>query len=427
MSEPRSSAVPVGVVTALVGFTSSFAVVLAGLRAVGADASQASSGLVALCVLQGVGTVWLSRRYRTPITLAWSTPGAALLVTSAVVSWRAAVGAFLVTGLLIAATGLWGALGRLVAAIPVWLAHAMLAGILLPLCLAPVLAAVDTPLYVLPIVVVWLVVQRYAPRWSAPAAFAVALVVAVVFAVESDLLAWPDVPGMQLTAPAFEVGAVVGVALPLYVVTMASQNVPGAAVLATAGYTAPWRPTMLLTGLGTALGAPAGAHAINLAAITAALPASPDADPDPAQRWRASQAAGWTYVVLAPLAPALIALVDAGPYGLVESVAGLALLTTFAASLHAAMSSAADRVAAALALLLAASGLSIAGVGSAFWALVVGLVVHAVLRPREAAAATLAAQDAHARDDGAVTGGDVDGEAPDDDILGEPVEDQPAR
>ena len=295
---------------------------LAGLRAVGADESQASSGLVALCVLQGVGTVWLSRRQRTPITLAWSTPGAALLVTSALVSWRAAVGAFLVTGLLIAATGLWGALGRLVAAIPVWLAHAMLAGILLPLCLAPVLAAVDTPLYVLPIVVVWLVVQRYAPRWSAPAAFAVALLVAVVFAVGSDLLAWADVPGMRLTAPAFEVGAIVGVALPLYVVTMASQNVPGAAVLATAGYTAPWRPTMLLTGLGTALGAPAGAHAINLAAITAALPASPDADPDPAQRWRASQAAGWTYVVLAPLAPALIALVDAGPCGLVESVAG---------------------------------------------------------------------------------------------------------
>lgn len=385
MSEPRSTAVSVGVVTALVGFTSSFAVVLAGLRAVGATAAQASAGLIALCVLQGLGTVWLSRRYRRPITLAWSTPGAALLVTASAVSWRAAVGAFLVTGLLIAATGLWGALGRLVSAIPVWLAHAMLAGILLPLCAAPVLTAVETPVYVVPVIVVWLAVQRYAPRWSTPAAFGVAIVVAVVFAAGEGLIDWPDVPGMALTGPAFELSTIIGIALPLYVVTMASQNVPGAAVLAAAGYTAPWRPTMLLTGLATVVGAPAGAHALNLAAITAALPASPEAHPDPAERWRASQAAGWTYVVLAPLAPALIALIDAGPGGLVESVAGLALLTTFAASLHAAMSSAANRIPAALALVLAATGLTIAGVGSAFWALVVGLVVHAVLRPRAAA------------------------------------------
>lgn len=382
LTAARGQTTTTGIVTALVGFTSSFAVVLAGLRATGADPDQAAVGLVTLCVLQGAGTVWLSRRHRIPVTLAWSTPGAALLVAASGTAsgWPAAVGAFAVTGLLIAATGLWARLGRLVAAIPVTLAQAMLAGVLLPLCLAPVHALTATPLVVAPVVAVWLLVHLLAPRWAAPAAFVVALGVALVVGVQDGTQSWPGLPSVTLTMPVLDGTALLGLALPLWIVTMASQNVPGVAVLAAAGYTAPWRPTMLLTGFGTVLGAPAGAHAVNLAAITAALPASPEAHPDPAERWRASAAAGWTYLVLAPLAPALVSLVAGGPPGLVESVAGLALLSTFAAALLAAVSDPDDRVAAVVALLLAASGVTIWGVGSAFWALVAGLLMRTALR-----------------------------------------------
>ncbi|MFC9357128.1 benzoate/H(+) symporter BenE family transporter, partial [Rhodococcus sp. NPDC057014] len=181
---PDSAAQPIsaGIVTALVGFTSSFAVVLTGLTAVGANSAQAASGLLALCVTQALGMLWMSRHYRMPITLAWSTPGAALLAGAGTVSggWPAAVGAFAVVGAAVILTGLWPRLGRLIAAIPPALAQAMLAGVLLPLCLAPVLALRDAPLAVAPVVLVWLVLQRYSPRWAVPAAFAAAAVVIAV-------------------------------------------------------------------------------------------------------------------------------------------------------------------------------------------------------------------------------------------------------
>jgi len=384
--------VSVGIVSAVVGVTSSFAVVLAGLTAAGADPAQASSGLVVLTALMGLATFWLSRRSRRPITVAWSTPGAALLASTGAVAggWPAVVGAFLVTGALIVLTGLWGRLGRIVGAIPAPLAQAMLAGVLLPLCLAPVRALAEQPLLVAPIVVVWVVLQRFAPRWAAPAAFVLALAIVIVLA---DGWSWLQPPTLTVTAPSFSVAAVVGVALPLYVVTMASQNLPGVAVLGAADYQVPWRQAMVVTGAGTMIGATAGAHAINLAAITAALPASPEAHPDPARRWIASQANGVTCLLLAPLATTLAALVAAAPPGVVESVAGLALLGTFAAAVTGAMAvpagAGADpvaRVPAAMAFLFAAAGFTIGGIGSAFWGLVVGIVLHLVLRGRRVSA-----------------------------------------
>lgn len=381
--------VSVGIVAAVVGVTSSFAVVLAGLQAAGADPAQAASGLVVLTLLQGAGTVWLSRRFRRPITIAWSTPGAALLASTGAVAggWPAVVGAFLVTGVLIVLTGLWGRLGRLVGAIPAPLAQAMLAGVLLPLCLEPVRALAEQPLLVAPIVVVWVALQRFAPRWASPAAFALALVIVLVTAGGTD---WLRLPVVTVTVPELSPAAVIGVALPLYVVTMASQNVPGVAVLSAAGYPTPWRHAMVLTGAGTVLGGPAGAHAVNLAAITAALPASAEAHPDPDRRWIAAQAAGWTHLLLAPAATTLAALVAAAPAGVIESVAGLALFGTFASALSSALSSApsttaADpvaRIPAAATFLCAASGLAIAGIGGAFWGLVAGVALHLVLRPR---------------------------------------------
>ncbi|MFR9753460.1 benzoate/H(+) symporter BenE family transporter [Nocardia sp. 004] len=372
-----------GVITALVGFTSSFAVVLSGLTAVGANSAQAASGLLALCCAQAIGMMLLSYRYRMPITLAWSTPGAALLASTAAVAggWPAAIGAFTVTGVLIVLTGLWQRLGALVAAIPTEIAQAMLAGVLLPLCLAPVLAVRTSPATVLPVLLVWLVLQRYAQRWAVLAAFVTAAVCAVIDIVvhhkHLDIAAM--VPSLELTMPQWSWQALIGIAIPLYIVTMAAQNIPGVTVLASFGYQVPWRAAMTVTGLGTVLGAPAGGHAINLAAISAALSAAPTAHPDPRRRWVAAFTTGATYLLLTIGSAALVTLIVIAPAGTLETVAGLALLATLAAALSAALR-AEHREAGIVTFVVAASGISFAGIGAAFWALLAGLAVRAVLR-----------------------------------------------
>jgi benzoate membrane transport protein len=381
-----SRPVVAGFVTALVGFTSSFAVVLSGLKAVGADPAQAASGLLALTVAVGVGVLWLSWRSKVPVTLAWSTPGAALLATSGTVDggWPAAVGAFLAAGILIAMTGLVPALGRLMAKIPATLAQAMLAGVLLQLCLAPFKALADVPLFIAPVIACWLVMMKFAPRWSVPAALLVALVVIGISlaAGGTSLNGTTVLPAFDWTTPTFSLQAMAGIALPLFVVTMASQNVPGVAVLRSFGYQTPWRASMLVTGAGTALAAPFGAHAINLAALSAALAAGEEAGPDRSRRWVAGFTSGLAYLVLAAFSTALVTLVAAAPPGMLEAVAGLALLGTLASSISAALADPEDRIAPAVTFLMAASGLGLAGVGSAFWALAIGLAVRAVLSPR---------------------------------------------
>ena len=387
MSQDHSPVVA-GVVAAVVGFSSSFVVVLAGLAAVGATPAQAASGLLALCVAQALGMAWLAVRHRTPLSLAWSTPGAALLVSTGAVAggWSAAVGAFLATAALIALTGLVPALGDLVARIPPGLARAMLAGVLLPICLEPVLGVAAAPLLVGPVVLAWLVGQRLFPRWAVPASLVVALVVVLVETAGEVALA-DATPALAWTTPTWSVPALVGIALPLYVVTMASQNVPGVAVMAGNGYRVPWRETMVVTGLGTALAAPLGGHAVNLAAITAAMVAGPEGGPDRSQRWRGAVGAAVTYLVLAAAAAGLTALVTAAPDGVVQAAAGLALLGTLAVSLADALADPAERVAAVACLVVAASGVTVLGVGAAFWALLVGLVVRSVV-PRAALSAS---------------------------------------
>ncbi|MBO3663464.1 benzoate/H(+) symporter BenE family transporter [Microbacterium stercoris] len=372
-----------GITTALVGFASSSAVVLAGLKAAGATPAQAASGLVVLCLTQALGMLWLAQRTKLPVVLAWSTPGAALLAAGSVPEggWPAAIGAFLVTGALIALTGLWPALARLVGAIPAPIAQAMLAGVLVGLCLAPVRAAIDLPAAILPIVLVWLVLIRFAPTWASPAAFAAGLVVLSVEAAAAGGVEGPLLPVLEPVAPAFTLPALVGLALPLYVVTMASQNVPGSAVLSSYGYRVPWRESMVVTGVGTMAGAPFGGHAINLAAITAALAAAPDAHPDPAQRWRTVRVSAVIYLVLAALSTALTTLVGVEP-AVLGAVAGLALLPTLASSLRAAMSDEHARIPAVLTFVIGASGVTVAGIGAAFWALLAGLLAYGLLRRR---------------------------------------------
>ncbi|MFT4128319.1 MAG: benzoate/H(+) symporter BenE family transporter [Gordonia sp. (in: high G+C Gram-positive bacteria)] len=376
--------ISVGVTTTLVGFTSSFAVVLAGLEAVGATAAQATTALVALCVLMGAGTIVLSLRHQQPFMVAWSTPGAAILVAAGTVDggWPAAVGAFLVTGALIVLTAALPGLGGLVGAIPAPLAQAMLAGVLLSLCVQPVTAFAQTPLLVGPVLLIWLLLARVAPRWAAPVAFAVAVVMAVIdVIVRGDHFAFAA-PAFAITAPAFTLPAIVGIAIPLYIVTMASQNVPGATIMASHGFTVPWRESLLITGAETMVGAPAGAHAVNLAAITAALPASEEAHPDPARRWIAAHTCGWAYVALAGLTPVLVTLAAAAPAGLIQAVAGLALLGTLGSALTAAMAERSRQLAVIVTFLTAASPIVLAGIGSSFWSLVAGLIVWGVFTVR---------------------------------------------
>ncbi|NPC95689.1 benzoate/H(+) symporter BenE family transporter [Nocardioides sp. zg-DK7169] len=380
-----------GVVTAVVGFSSSFVVVLAGLGAVGASPAEAASGLLVLCLAQAAGMLWLSLRHRTPLTLAWSTPGAALLLTSGAADggWPAAVGAFVLCGVLVALTGLVPWLGALVARIPPPIARAMLAGVLVPICLEPVTGLVDAPLLVGPVVATWLLVHLVSRRWAVPAALAVALLVALV-----DVLGGPGldsaalVPTLTWTTPEWTLGAVLAIALPLYVVTMASQNVPGVAVMAGHGYAVPWRESMGVTGLATVAAAPFGGHAVNLAAITAAMAAGPLAGADRSRRWLASVSAAATYAVLALASGALVALLAAAPPEVLPAAAGLALLGTLGASLAGALADEDTREASVVCFVVAASGVTVLGIGAAPWALVAALVVLPFVRDRSAPAMT---------------------------------------
>lgn len=281
-------------------------------------------------------------------------------------------------------TGLWPALGRLVGRIPRPIANAMLAGILFPLVLAPVRAAVEIPLLALPVILLWLILLRLLPRWAVPASIALAIVLLLV--TDGGALAGaPLLPSLEFVTPVFEIGAVVGIGLPLYVVTMAGQNIPGIAVLSSFGYEAPSRPAIVSSGALSGVAAVFGGVPINLAALSAALTAGPEASPLPEKRWIASVSAGASYLVLGAVAGAASALVSSASPLLIEAVAGLALLGVFVSAVQGAVEDASLRLPAAATLLVTASGTAIAGIGSAFWGLVVGLVVLAWLRPRRAA------------------------------------------
>ncbi|WKL40837.1 benzoate/H(+) symporter BenE family transporter [Sinorhizobium meliloti] len=343
-----------GVLIAFVGFASSFAVVLHGLTGVGANEAQAASGLMALSISMGVCAILVSTVTRLPVSIAWSTPGAALLASSGVVEggFNAAVGAFLVCGLLIIIAGLWKPLGRIVSAIPPALANAMLAGVLLSLCFAPVKAIAFNPLFGLPIVLAWAVVGSVSRLYAVPAALiAFVLVVALGIDMPEGALAGLSaalVPQVEFVSPSFSTSALISIALPLFIVTMASQNIPGIAVLKVNDYHPDPGPLFATTGLFTLLSAPFGGHAVNLAAITAAMCAGSDSHPDRARRYWSAINAGIAYVVFGLLAGAVTTFVSLAPSVLIEAVAGLALIGAFSSSAVAAFTNAETREAAAI-------------------------------------------------------------------------------
>jgi len=381
-----------GVVTALVGFTSSFAVVIAGLRVIGATERQAASGLLVLSVSMGVAGIVFSARHRMPISIAWSTPGAALLVSVGAArahsghggeaGYREALGAFAVAGLLTLVTGFSRTLTRWIATIPAPISAAMLAGVIAPICLESAQAAVHLPRLALPALAVWVVLGRFAKRWAVPASLATAFIGLALDPSTRGHLTGGLLPTLTATAPRFDIGTLISLAVPLYLVTMASQNLAGIAVMRGYGYEPPIREVLMGTGAATTLGAPFGGIAINFAAITAALAASPDAHRDPHRRWIAATTAGALYVVLGLAAAAATALLIAAPPLLIEGVAGLALLPALGAALTTALTETRYREPAAAAFVTTASGITVAGIGAAFWGLLVGLTLLAASQLR---------------------------------------------
>ena len=375
-------AVAAGLLAAFVGFASSFAVVLQGLIAVGATRAEAASGLMALAIAMGAGGAIASLWRRQPISIAWSTPGAALLATSGAPEggFPVAVGAFLVCGALIVLAGLFKPLGRAVERIPPALANAMLAGVLLGLCLAPVRAMGSVPLLAAPVALVWALVFHFKRLYAVPAA--VLAVVGLIVLQGMPAMSGSLWPAPVLVRPVFTLAAALGLGVPLFLVTMASQNIPGMAVLHLYGYRPPASPLFVLTGAFSVLAAPFGGHAVNLAAITAALCAGPDAHPDPAKRYWAAVVAGLAYIVFGLLAGAATAFIAASPPVLIEAVAGLALLGAFGSALLGAVSAAEGREAALVTFLVTASGQGFLGISGAFWGLLAGAAMLGLGRLR---------------------------------------------
>lgn len=369
-----------GFVVAIVGFFSSFPILLQGIVQVGASPVQAASGLMAAAVAMGLAGVVLSLWQKMPISVAWSTPGAALLAVTApdAAGFGGAVAGFIVAGALTVIAGFWRPLARLATAIPAPVTQAMLAGILLSICAAPVIAVAEVPQYALPIIATWFVVGRFARLFSTPAAV-IAMVVVIVVA-NGGALPVPEhvLTKPEFAAPVFSLSAVVGIGLPLFIVTMATQNVPGMSVLSINGFHPPAGPMFSGVGGFSVVSAPFGAPATCLAAITAAMCASEDAHPDPAQRYMAAVWAGGFYCVLGVFAGVITAFTAIAPAHVLATLAGVALVGVFAGSAAGALQEKDGREAAALTFLVTASGVSFFGLGAAVWGLVVGCIAYAL-------------------------------------------------
>ena len=376
-------AVVAGFVAVLVGYTSSVVIIFQAAAAFGATPAQTTSWIWALGLGMGLTSLGLSWWYRMPVLTAWSTPGAALLVTAgAGVPMSDAIGAFVLCALLITVAGVTGAFARVMDRIPQALAAALLAGVLARFAFDAFASLQSQFALVFTMFVVYLLGRRLWPRYAVPSVLAAGVAVA---ALQGQL----HLGGVQwswavpvFTMPSFSLQATIGVALPLFIVTMASQNLPGVAAQRAAGFDVPVSPVIATTGMATLLLAPFGGYALNLAAITAAICMGREAHEDPAQRWTASAAAGVIYIVVGLLGGAVVGLIAAFPKELVLAVAGFDLLGTIGGGLTTAMKDERQREAALITFIVTASGLSLWGVGAAFWGVVAGAAALAVQRLR---------------------------------------------
>lgn len=384
MALPLSlSTIVAGFVTVLVGFSSSAAVVFQAATALGAGPAEIASWMWAIGIGIGVVGIGLSLRFRIPVVVAWSTPGAAMLVTAADGrTMPEAIGAFVVSALFITVAGFSGVFARALHRIPVSLASAMLAGVLVRFGLDAFIAMKTEPALAIGMLVAYLVARRLSPRYAVVTALAAGVLIAGV----SGLL---HVDGLGLalatpvwTTPEFSVPALVGIAVPLFIVTMASQNVPGIAVLKASGYEPPVSLLVGWTGAVNLVMAPFGGFTLNLAAITAAICMGREAHPDPARRYHAAVWAGIFYFLIGVSGATVGAVFAAFPKELVMAIAGLALFGTIGNGLAAALGDESRREPALITFLVTASGVTLAGIGAAFWGLVAGALATFVLRYR---------------------------------------------
>ncbi len=381
------SSIVAGFVAMMTGYTSSLALMFQAGRAAHLSDAQISSWIWALSVGMALTTIVLSLRYRAPIVIAWSTPGAALLITSLPnVTYPAAIGAFLVCAILLVLVGVTGVFDSVMKRLPSSLAAALLAGILFRIGIGLFTAAEHDTALVIAMLLTYLVIKRFAPRYAVVTALLAGIAVSAAlglldFSHFSVALARP-----VLTIPTFSWSAVISIGIPLFIVAMASQNVPGLAVLRADGYDTPSSPLITATGIASVLFAPFGSHGVNLAAITAAMCTGPDAHPDPQRRYTAAVWCGVFYLIAGTLGATIAALFGAFPRTLVISIAALALFGSIMNGLANAMADMRQREPALITFMVTASGLTLLSIGSAFWGLVAGVLAYAILTVRKPAA-----------------------------------------
>ena len=360
------------------GFGSTLAVVVAAAHAVGATAAQTSSWVAALCLGIAATSAWLSLRSRMPVVTAWSLAGAALIAAGPRgTDLHQAVGAFMLSGALMVASGVIAPLGHAIGRLPSAIAGAMLAGVLLRFVLGLFQVAPVAPALVLPLLLLFLALRQVTP------ASAVLIVILAGIGL-APLLGFaipmprPEFATLVWVRPDFTPQALIGLGLPLFVVTMATQQIAGFAVLRVSGYPPPVRPILVSTGIASIVGAAFGGHSTNLSAVTAAICTGPEAHPDPRRRWLTGPLYALCYLALAASGSSLVALFAALPPPLVATITGLALLAPLSGALHAGFAPEADRFTSALTFGVTASGASLLGIGAPFWGLVAGVIALAI-------------------------------------------------
>jgi benzoate membrane transport protein len=380
LADTSTSAVVAGFIAMLTGYTSSLVLMFQAGQAAGLTNGQISSWIWALSIGMAICCIGLSLRYRAPIMIAWSTPGAALLITSLPgVSYSEAIGAYILASGLIVLIGLTGSFDRLMRRIHASIAAALLAGVLFKIGLEICVAAEQQPLLVVAMLLAYLLGKRLLPRYAVLAALIVGSVLAAIFGLLNFDQFELQLAVPEWTTPSFSVAAAVSIGIPLFIVAMASQNLPGMTVLRANGYDVPASPLLTTTGLTSILLAPFGSHGIHMAAISAAICAGPEAHEDPKKRYTAAIWCGVFYGIAGIFGATLAALFAALPKALILSIAALALFASIIGGLTQAMSEPKEREAALITFLVTASGMTLFSVGSAFWGIVAGLLTLAIL------------------------------------------------
>lgn len=370
----RISVVASAAVAAFVGFGGTLALIIAAATALGATQAETASWVTALSLALAISSGYLSWRYRIPIITAWSTPGLALIGASIGFTMQEAVGAFLVTALAIIITGLIKPVAQFVERIPASIASGMLAGVLSSFVINAAKTLSLDPLLVLPLIALFLIIRLFNPAMAVISVLIGGVIYALALG-RADNLPAPELSTLTMIVPDFTLSAMIGLALPLYLVTMASQNLPGFAVLRAAGYEPPTAACLQVTGLVSLFSAPFGAHTSNMAAISAAICTGHDAHPDPKQRWLTGPFYALCYLIFAIFGASLVAIFAVLPPALIMLIAGLGLIGPFVNALAIALNKQDERFAAIVTFAVTASGITIFNIGSAFWALIAGLIV----------------------------------------------------